>query len=153
LIDDVALASAVKAGGRIFLGHSALARSIRPYPGIRDIWRMIARSAYAQLRFSPLLLIGTTLAMALVWLVPAAAFLFGHGWSRFLGFVTWALFAAAYVPTLARFHRSYLWGAFLPFVALFYMAATIGSAVNHHFGRGVVWKGRAYAGGSPGGVS
>src|SRR5882762_7674787 len=51
LIDDVALANAVKAGGRIFLGHSALARSIRPYPGFPDIWRMIARSAYAQLHF------------------------------------------------------------------------------------------------------
>ncbi len=33
LIDDVALATAVKRGGRIWLGHSQLARSVRPYPG------------------------------------------------------------------------------------------------------------------------
>ena len=79
LIDDVALAGAVKTGGRIFLGHSALARSVRPYPGVADIWRMIARSAYAQLHYSRILLAGTTLAMALVWLVPPLAALFGHG--------------------------------------------------------------------------
>ena len=149
LIDDVALARAVKTGGRIFLGHSALARSIRPYPDVADIWRMIARSAYAQLRFSPILLAGTTLAMALVWLVPPVAVLFGHGPTRLLGLLTWVMFAAAYLPTLTRFHRSVVWAAFLPVIALFYMAATIGSAVNYHHGDGVVWKGRAYGGGAP----
>ena len=149
LIDDVALARAVKTGGRIFLGHSALARSIRPYPGFSDLWRMIARSAYAQLRFSPLLLVATTLGMALVWLVPVLAALFGHGLARWLGLLAWALSATAFPPTLARFGRSFLWAVFLPAIALFYMAATLGSAVRHHRGLGVVWKGRAYAGGSP----
>jgi hopene-associated glycosyltransferase HpnB len=149
LIDDVALAGAVKTGGRIYLGHSAQARSIRPYPEAGDIWRMIARSAYAQLRFSPLLVAAATLGMALIWVVPPLAALFGHGWIRALGLLTWAVFAAAYLPTLARFRRSPLWAVFLPAVALFYMAATIGSAVSYHRGRGVVWKGRAYAGGSP----
>jgi len=149
LIDDVALAGAVKSGGRIYLGHSAMARSIRPYPDVADIWRMIARSAYAQLHFSPLLLAGTTLAMALVWLVPPLAAMFGHGLTRSLGLLTWIAFAAAYLPTLARFHRSWLWAPCLPVVALFYMAATIGSAVNYHHGMGVVWKGRAYGGGAP----
>jgi hopene-associated glycosyltransferase HpnB len=149
LIDDVALAGAVKAGGRIFLGHSALARSIRPYPKVADIWRMIARSAYAQLQFSPTLLAATVAALALVWLVPPLAVLFGHGLTRFVGALTYVLFAAAYLPTLTRFHRSWLWAALLPAIAVFYMAATIGSAVNYHRGRGVVWKGRAYAGGSP----
>ena len=149
LIDDVALAGALKTGGRIYLGHSALARSVRPYPRVADIWHMIARSAYAQLRFSPLLLIAASLAMTLVWLVPPLAVLLGHGLPWFLGLLAWALFAAAYLPTLARFRRSFLWAPLLPAVALFYMAATIGSAVNYHRGRGVVWKGRAYAGGSP----
>jgi hopene-associated glycosyltransferase HpnB len=149
LIDDVALAAAVKAGGRIYLGHSELARSVRPYPGFADIWRMIARSAYAQLHFSPVLLVGVTLAMALVWLVPPFAALHLHGLPSFLALLTWAMFTAAYLPTLTRFRQSFLWGIFLPAIALFYMAATIGSAVNHHRGRGVVWKGRAYAGGSP----
>jgi hopene-associated glycosyltransferase HpnB len=149
LIDDVALAGAVKTGGRIFLGHSALARSVRPYPGVLDIWQMVARSAYAQLHFSRVLLAGTTVAMALVWLIPPLAALLCHGLTRVLGLITWAMFAASYLPTLARFRRSFIWALFLPVIALFYMAATIGSAVNHHRGRGVVWKGRAYAGGSP----
>jgi hopene-associated glycosyltransferase HpnB len=149
LIDDVALAGAVKTGGRIFLGHSAMARSIRPYPDVADIWRMIARSAYAQLRFSPMVLAATTFAMALVWLVPPMAALFGHGLTRFLGVLTWVLLAAAYLPTLGRFRRSPLWAVCLPVIAVFYMAATIGSAVNYHLGNGVVWKGRAYGGGTP----
>jgi hopene-associated glycosyltransferase HpnB len=149
LIDDVTLARTVKTGGRIFLGHATMARSIRPYPGLPDIWRMVARSAYAQLHFSRVLLLLTTLAMAVVWLVPPIAALFGHGVTRTLGAVTWAMFAVSFFPTLRRYHRSLLWAAGLPLIALFYMAATIGSAINHHLGRGVVWKGRAYAGGAP----
>ena len=149
LIDDVSLAKLVKTGGRIWLGHSEQARSIRPYPGLIDVWRMIARSAYAQLRFSRVLLLLTTLGMGLVWLVPPAAAILGHGVPQTLGMLTWAMFGVSFIPTLRRYGRSPLWGAALPAIALFYMAATIGSAVNHHRGRGVVWKGRAYAGGAP----
>jgi hopene-associated glycosyltransferase HpnB len=146
LIDDVALASAVKRGGRLFLGHSALARSIRAYPAAADIWRMISRTAYVQLHFSPLLLVGTVLTMTLVFLLPPLAALFGHGSARWLGWLAWGAMAAAYQPTLHRYHRSALWAPSLPAIAAFYLAATIGSAVNHHFGRGVAWKGRAYQG-------
>jgi hopene-associated glycosyltransferase HpnB len=146
LIDDVALATAVKRGGRIWLGHSGLARSVRAYPTAADIWRMVSRTAYVQLRFSPLLLLGTTLVMALTFLLPPIAALLGHGAARWFGWLAWGAMAAAYQPTLHRFHRSVLWAPFLPVVAAFYMAATIGSAVNHYLGRGVAWKGRAYQG-------
>ena len=146
LIDDVALATAVKRGGRIWLGHSTLARSVRPYPGIADIWRMVARTAYVQLRYSPLILLGTSLGMALTWLLPLWAALFGSGLVGWLGLATWAMLAGAYMPTLRRFRRSPIWALFLPLIAAFYMAATIGSAVNHYRGRGVAWKGRAYQG-------
>jgi hypothetical protein len=144
LIDDVALASAVKKGGRIWLGHSWLARSVRPYPRAIDIWRMVTRTAYVQLRFSPLLLVGTTLAMALVWLVGPLAALLADGWVRALGLAVWLAQAWSYVPALRRFGLLPFWAPLLPLVAVFYMAATIGSAVNHHLGRGVVWKNRAY---------
>jgi hopene-associated glycosyltransferase HpnB len=144
LIDDVALAAAVKKGGRIWLGHASLAQSVRPYPAVADIWRMITRTAYVQLRFSPLLLAATTVAMALVWLAPPAAFLFGHGVARAFGLIAWIMLALSYVPTLQRLRRSLAWAPFLPLIAGFYMAATIASAVNHHLGRGVAWKGRAY---------
>jgi hopene-associated glycosyltransferase HpnB len=146
LIDDVALAAAVKQGGRIWLGHSRLARSIRTYPKAADVWRMIARTAYVQLGFSPLLLAGTVLGMALTFLVPPFAAIFGHGFSRWFGWIAWGAMAASYQPTLHRYNRSILWAPFLPAVAAFYTAATIGSAVNHYRGRGVAWKGRAYQG-------
>lgn len=144
LIDDVALATAVKAGGKIWIGHAALARSVRPYPTAGDIWRMIARTAYVQLRFSPTLLLLTTVGMALVWLLPPLAALFGGGTMRVLGIVTWIMMTASYLPTLQRFRRSWFWALGLPLIALFYMAATIGSAVNHYRGRGVAWKSRTY---------
>ncbi|MDE2516522.1 MAG: glycosyltransferase [Rhodospirillales bacterium] len=147
LIDDVALAGAVKRGGRIWLGHTRAARSLRRYPDFADLWRMIARTAYVQLRFSPLLLGGTVLGMALVWLLGPALALFGGGAARLLGLLIWAMMAASYLPTLARFGRFPAWALAMPAIAAFYMAATIGSALDHHRGRGVLWKGRAYRGG------
>jgi hopene-associated glycosyltransferase HpnB len=144
LIDDVALAAAIKRGGRIWLGHSALARSVRAYPTAADVWRMISRTAYVQLRFSPLLLVATVLAMILTFLIPPVAALFGHRAAPWLGWLSWGAMAIAYWPTLHRFHRSILWAPVLPAVAIFYVAATLGSAVHHHFGRGTTWKGRTY---------
>jgi hopene-associated glycosyltransferase HpnB len=144
LIDDVALARAIKRDGKVWLGHSALARSVRPYEGAADIWRMVARSAYVQLRFSPLLLLGTVLGLAVLFLIPPAATLLGPGPARAFGAFAWLLMAVTLVPTLRRFRLSVLRALFLPAMAAFYMAATIGSALDHHRGRGVVWKRRAY---------
>src|SRR5208337_4352491 len=103
LIDDVALARAVQRGGRIWLGHSRLARSIRRYPGFADIWNMVARSAYVQLRDSPALLVLTTLGLALVFLVPPLAALIGPSAARACGLAAWAVMAATFLPTLRRF--------------------------------------------------
>jgi hopene-associated glycosyltransferase HpnB len=144
LIDDVALAAAVKQGGRIWLGHAEAARSVRPYPSVADIWHMIARTAFVQLRYSLPLLVLTTVGMAVVWLMPPALALFGQGTVFWCGIAAWLMLSAAYLPTLSRFRRSALWAPFLPLVAAFYMAATIGSAANYYLGRGVAWKGRAY---------
>ncbi len=144
LIDDVALAAAVKQGGRIWLGHATLARSVREYPAVADIWRMVTRTAYVQLRYSPLLLLATTVAMLLTWIVPPAATLVGGGMAFWFGLIAWVVLAMSYLPTLNRFGRSPVWAPFLPLIAAFYLAATIGAAVSHYRGRGVVWKGRAY---------
>ena len=145
LIDDVALAGAIKrSGGRIWLGHSRLARSFRPYPHVADIWRMVARSAYVQLRHSPLLLLGMVLGLALIFLAPPATMLFGHHLAHWAGLLAWGLMAFSFEPTLERFGRWPLWAPLLPLIAVFYMAATLGSAIDHHRGRGVVWKSRAY---------
>ena len=148
LIDDVALAQAVKRGGRIYLGHSALAHSVRPYPDFAEIWRMIARTAFVQLRHSWALLALTLLGLGLVFLVPPAAALFGEGWTRLFGLAAWVAMAGSYLPSLRRFRLSPLWAPLLPLIALFYMAATLGSALDHARGRGVVWKRRAYTEGA-----
>jgi hopene-associated glycosyltransferase HpnB len=144
LIDDVALAQSVKKSGRIFLGHSALAVSIRPYPKFADIWHMISRTAFTQLRHSAILLILALLGLTLVWLVPPAAALAGQGDALFFGLSAWALSAASYMPTLARYGLHKLWALALPLIAIFYMAATFGSALNYWRGRGARWKSRAY---------
>jgi hopene-associated glycosyltransferase HpnB len=147
LIDDVALAKAVKKAGAIFLGHSGLAASIRRYPTFADVWHMISRTAFTQLRYSPALLAVTLIALTLVWLVPAAAILFGHGWQFACGLAAFGLAAISYLPTLARYRRSFLWAFALPLIALFYMAATVGSALNYWRGHGARWKNRAYGSG------
>jgi hopene-associated glycosyltransferase HpnB len=148
LIDDVALGRAVKhTGGRIWLGHTKRARSIRLYPAFGDIWAMIARTAYVQLGFSPVNLAGTVLGMLLIWLLPPALALLGHGLARGFGLAAWLLMAMSFVPSLRRYGLSVLWAPFLPLIALFYMAATVGSAVNHMRGRSVMWKNRVYADG------
>jgi hopene-associated glycosyltransferase HpnB len=144
LIDDVTLAGLVKKRAKIWLGHSGLASSIRPYPLPLDVWRMVARTAYVQLGYSPLMLAATVAGMVLVWMAPPYAAVFGEGWARAAGVLGWAASALAYVPTLRRFGCSMVWAPFLPGIALFYTAATLGSAFNHYLGRGVIWKQRAY---------
>ena len=144
LIDDVALARAVKASGPIFLGHSALAASVRPYGRFADIWHMISRTAFTQLRYSAALLTLTLIGLTLVWLVPATAILFGRGWLRTSGAAAYAMATFSYMPTLRRYGRSPAWALALPLIAVFYMAATLGSAVNYWRGRGARWKSRAY---------
>lgn len=146
LIDDVALASAVKRGGPIWLGHSGLARSIRRYPEPADIWRMIARSAYVQLRYSPLLLAGAVLGLLLLFAVPPIAALFGRHAAHTLGWLGWLAQSISFLPTLWRFRLTELRAVTLPALACFYVAATVGSAIDHYRGRGVVWKARAYPG-------
>jgi hopene-associated glycosyltransferase HpnB len=144
LIDDVTLAKAVKQGGAIYLGHSGLAASIRPYPHVADLWQMISRTAFTQLRYSVLLLALTLGGLALVWLVPAWEILFGYGWRFGCGLAAFALAAISYLPTLSRYGRNPLGSLALPLIAAFYMAATIASAVNHWRGTGASWKNRTY---------
>lgn len=146
LIDDVALAAAVKKGGPIWLGHATDTKSVRRYHSPADIWDMITRTAYVQLRHSPLLLAATVIAMVIVWLLPPMLTLLGHGAVAWISLAAWLMLSASFLPTLRRFRQSLAWAGLLPLIALFYTIATIGSAINYHFGRGFAWKGRAYQG-------
>ncbi len=146
LIDDVTLAKSVKRNGPIFLGHSGLAASIRPYPGFADIWTMIARTAFTQLHYSAPLLLATLAGLALLWWVPIGEALLAHGWQRLCGLSAFALACASFVPTLRRYGRNLAWALALPLIAAFYMAATLGSALQYWLGRGARWKNRDYGG-------
>ncbi|MFC4327981.1 glycosyltransferase [Streptomyces andamanensis] len=150
VIDDVALARAVKGGGgHIWLGLAERVDSVRPYPRLHDLWRMVSRSAYAQLRHNPLVLAGTVAGLALVYLVPPVALVAGLWWggatTAAAGGGAWLVMAATYAPML-RYYRQPLWLApLLPFTAFLYLLMTVDSAVQHYRGRGAAWKGRTYA--------
>jgi hopene-associated glycosyltransferase HpnB len=145
LIDDCALGAALKRQGPIWLGLTGRVESARAYERIADIRHMVARSAYAQLGYSPLMLIGTLLGMAMTFVAGPALAIFAHGLPRVLGVAAYGLIIVSYQPMLRFYRRSPLWGFALPAIALAYMAFTLDSAYQHWRGRGGLWKGRVQA--------
>jgi hopene-associated glycosyltransferase HpnB len=160
LIDDVALAGLVKRAGtgRIWLGLSTEVTSLRRYPRPVDLSDMVARSAYTQLRYSPLLLAGTVLGLLLTYVVPPVVGIAGvvglavGGWSPTvavsagLGLAGWVVMTGTYLPMLRRYRLSAGWAPLLPVVALAYLGMTVDSAWRHLRGRGGAWKGRTAPG-------
>lgn len=149
LIDDCALAQAVKSSqGQIWLGLSALTRSLRPYDSLETIWDMVARSAYTQLNYSPLLLVGSVLGMILVYLVPPVGMILGGLWGNLaiamMGLSGWLLMTLAYWPMIRFYQRSPVLAFCLPAIAFLYTLMTLDSALRHWQGRGGAWKGRVY---------
>ncbi|TQL24047.1 hopene-associated glycosyltransferase HpnB [Streptomyces sp. SLBN-134] len=150
VIDDVALARAVKrSGGRVWLGLADRVDSVRPYPRLGDLWSMVARSAYAQLRHSPVLLAGTVAGLALVYLVPpvaaVAGVVTGNAAAAVSGAAAWLVMSGTYAPMLRHYGQPLWLAPLLPFTASLYLLMTVDSAVRHHRGRGAAWKGRTYA--------
>lgn len=145
LIDDCALGALLKRHGPIWLGLTRRVRSIRPYPRFDDIRRMVVRSAYAELRYSPARLAGAVAGMVVTYLVPPLAALFAEGPARWMGLAAWALMAVSFWPTLRLYGRSPLWGLALPAIAAIYTGFTVESAWAHARGRGGAWKGRFQA--------
>ena len=144
IIDDCALAKAVKArGGRIWLGLTTTAESIRSYGGFHGVSGMIARNAFSQLRHSTLLLAATTAGLLVTYVLPVYLLLFAKGWPRILGGSAWLLMSASYLPMVRFYKRSWLWSIALPFIAMFYLKCTFQSAVAYWRGSGGEWKGRA----------
>ena len=145
IIDDCALARRLKHQGPIWLGLASRAESLRPYVTVGQIGRMISRSAYAQLGYSPLMLAGTLVGMALTYLAPPLLSVFGHGPARLLGASAWALMAISFQPMLRIYRRSPLWGLALPLIGALYSLFTLQSALDVWRGKGGMWKGRAQA--------
>ena len=145
LIDDCALGRRLKQFGPISLGLTEKVLSLRAYDGIADIRGMIARSAYAQLNYSPWMLAATAVSMSLTFLVPPFAAYFGASPADGLGLLAWCMMAVAFQPTLRFYRVSPAWGLALPLIAAAYLFFTLDSAVQYYRGRGGMWKGRAQA--------
>ena len=144
IIDDCALARVLKRRGPIRLALSERVASIRSYSTIGDIRRMVVRSAYAQLEYSPLLLAFAVAGLILVYVAPVLATLFGHGQTRMCGLLAWAIMAVVYLPTVRFYRLTPLWGPLLPAIALVYTVFTLDSAYQSLRGRGGLWKGRVH---------
>ena len=144
LIDDCTLAKAIKSHmGRLWLGLAEETRSLRVYQGWQEPWKMISRSAYDQLNHSPLLLLGTVLAMIIIFISPP--FLIFLGW-KWAGLLAWGLMALSYWPMVRFYQLPFPWVFALPGIAAIYLGATLDSAWKYHRGRGGQWKGRVEAG-------
>jgi hopene-associated glycosyltransferase HpnB len=145
LIDDCALAALMKRQGPIALALTRRVVSLRAYPRFADIGAMIARSAYAQLGYSPLRLLGVVAGMTLIFLVAPVAALFAPGAAALIGLVAWIAMALAFQPMLRFYGRATTWGLALPLIAAAYLAFTLKSAYLYGRGRGGLWKGRVQA--------
>ena len=155
LIDDVAMGRMVKRQrGRTWLGVTRQVVSVRPYPSLASLWRMVARSAYTQLRYSPAVLAGTLAGLLFLYLLPPAGAVIGlvallaggeqgpAALAAGAGLAGWALMSLSYLPMLRLYRLSPLRAPGLPLIALLYAAMTADSARRHYAGRGTEWRGR-----------
>jgi hopene-associated glycosyltransferase HpnB len=144
IIDDCALAKAIKrSGGRVWLGLAGASSSIRPYESVRELRRMIERTAFNQLNHSTLLLIGTVVGLLLTFVLPVALLFSGSPAATALATAAIVLMLASYV-SMVLYHGLFpMWSLALPASACVYLWATLQSAWNFHRGRGGQWKGRA----------
>jgi hypothetical protein len=106
---------------------------------------MVVRSAYAQLGYSPLLLIATIAGLIVTYVVPPVIALLGTGVARAMALIAWGCMAFAFQPILRFYRLSPLWGLALPAIALQYLILTLDSAYQYMQGRGGAWKGRVQA--------
>jgi hopene-associated glycosyltransferase HpnB len=142
VIDDCALARAVKQGGGcVWLGLAEDTLSLRGYGTWTEIGGMISRTAFAQLRHSIILLVGTVVGMTITFLAPPILLCMGTG-AAAIGAGAWLLMTIAFWPSLRFYRRSPLRALLLPLIAAFYLGATLHSAVRYWEGRGGLWKGR-----------
>jgi hopene-associated glycosyltransferase HpnB len=148
VIDDCALARAVKRshpGANIWMGLTRKSRSLRAYTTFTEIRDMIARTAFTQLRYSTLVLLGTLLGLAITYLAPIAL-LFAHNTAtRLIALATWLIMSLLFLPTVRFYRISTHWAATLWLAAIFYAAATLLSALRYWTNRGAQWKGRSQA--------
>ncbi len=146
VIDDCALAKVVKqSGGKVWMGLTRKSISLRNYDSFTEIQDLIARTAFTQLRYSPLLLAGTLAGMLLTYISPIALLFAPDPTAKILGLAAWLLMSYSFLPTVRFYRLSPLWSPLLPVIAAFYTYATWLSALRYWLGKGGQWKGRSQA--------
>ena len=165
IIDDIALARVIKAKKfDIALLVSPDLLSLREYQTLGEIWHMVTRSAFTELKYSYLRLLFCIVAMTVTYFVPIVALVYALGLlacyvqsvptnaAVLISTLTLAGIACAtlfltwysYRPTIAYLKVS-KWFAFsLPVAALLYLLMTLHSAWRYLFGVKSAWKGRQY---------
>jgi hopene-associated glycosyltransferase HpnB len=143
VIDDCALARLLKRhGGRLWLGLTDQSQSLRRYQTFAHIEQMISRTAFNQLKHSSWLLLCTIAGMVITYLAPVLLLLTGSRLAIFLGAAAWTAMTITY-SAMVRYYRLHAaWALTLPLAALFFLGATIDSAVKYWRGSGGEWKGR-----------
>jgi len=145
LIDDCALASRVKAAGhRIWIGLSHSVVSHREYEGLSEIWDMVARTAYTQLRYSPVLLALCVIALSWAFWLPVVGLVEGDVTARIASITALTTMVLTYLPTLHFYRQSCFWALLLPFTGTLYLAMTVNSAWRYYRGVRSTWRGRDY---------
>ncbi len=156
LIDDCSLARAVRdSGGRTWLGYSEEVNSARRYESPSEIWNMVSRSAYEQLKHSWLLLAGTVIGLGFLFAAPLVVTLIGvalvvadwpgnmASWTALIGgAVALEIMSNTYSPVLRMHGLGRERGLTLPLAAVIYLLMTLDSARRHHAGTAISWRGR-----------
>ena len=147
VIDDCNIAKKIKEKGNIWLGLTEKIYSNRCYTNLSDIWRMISRTAYEQLNFSPLYLCFSIFGMCIVYLYPILVIFFFEKEQSILflfNSLTILFLIISFRPTVRFYNLSIFYCLSLPLSSLIYIMMTITSAFNFHFRKGNIWKGRKY---------
>jgi hypothetical protein len=103
---------------------------------------MISRTAFNQLNHSVLLLLLSVFGLCFLYLLPVALLFSGTERAAVLGGLAWLVMLITYLPIVRFYRLNPAWALSLPLAALFYMGATVQSALNYWRGRGGEWKGR-----------
>ena len=147
VIDDCNIAKKIKEKGNIWLGLTENVYSKRCYSNLSDIWKMVSRTAYEQLNFSPLYLSFSIFGMCVIYLYPViVTFALEKDELRLLllNTLTILFIIISFRPTVKFYNLSTFYYLLLPLASLLYIMMTIASAFNFHFRKGNIWKGRKY---------
>ncbi|HYK38688.1 MAG TPA: glycosyltransferase [Candidatus Eremiobacteraceae bacterium] len=149
IIDDCSLARVIKrSGGKIWMGLTRASISLRRYANWPELQNMIARTAFTQLNYSVLRLIGTLFGLLMTFVAPVVLTFSTNPRIWVPALLAWCVMSASFLPTVVFYRLSPIWSPALPLSALFYSYATLLSALRYWRGRGGQWKGRAQAPGA-----